>query len=262
MGFLTGKRALITGVASTRSIAYGIASAMHREGAELAFIYLNDKFKDRVTEIAASFDSDKVFPCDVSQDDQIDRLFTELKTHWDGLDIIIHSLAYAPADQLAGDYVSSVTREGFRIAHDVSSYSFVALAKAGLPMMEGRKGAMLTLTYLGSQRVSQSYNVMGVAKASLEANMRYMANSLGPKGIRVNAISAGAIKTLSACGIKGFRKMLSHYEKVAPLQRKVDIAEVGNVAAFLCSDLASAVTGDIVYVDSGFHCVGVSDAEL
>ena len=253
MGFLTGKRALIVGLLSNRSIAYGIAEAMKREGAELAFTYQIDKFQDRVTKLAAEFDSSIVLPCDVSDDAQIDAMFAQLGQHWDGLDIIVHSVAFVPKVALDGDYLDSVTREYFRIAHDVSSYSFAALAKAGLPLMQGRKGALLTLSYLGAERTMPNYNVMGVAKASLEANVRYMAQSLGPKGIRVNAISAGPIKTLAAAGIANFRKMLGHVEAYAPLRRSVTIEDVGNVAAFLCSDLAAGVTGEITYVDGGFN---------
>lgn len=253
MGFLTGKRALIVGLLSNRSIAYGIAEAMKREGAELAFTYQIDKFHDRVTKLAADFDSSIVLPCDVSDDAQIDAMFTQLGQHWDGLDIIVHSVAFVPKVALDGDYLDSVTREYFRIAHDVSSYSFAALAKAGLPMMQGRNGALLTLSYLGAERTMPNYNVMGLAKASLEANVRYMAQSLGPKGIRVNAVSAGPIKTLAASGIAGFDKMMAFNDTHAPLRRNVTIEEVGNVSAFLCSDLASGVTGEITYVDGGMN---------
>ena len=253
MGFLTGKRALIAGLLSNRSIAYGIAQAMRREGAELAFTYQTEKFQDRVTKLAAEFDSSIVLPCDVSDDAQIDAMFQQLGQHWDGLDIIVHSVAFVPRAALEGDYLESVTRENFRIAHDVSSYSFAALAKAGMPMMQGRNAALLTVSYLGAERTMPNYNVMGVAKASLEANVRYMAQSLGPKGIRVNAVSAGPIKTLAASGISGFDKMMDFNEKHAALRRNVTIEEVGNVAAFLCSDLASGVTSEITYVDGGFN---------
>jgi len=253
MAFLANKKILVTGLLSNRSIAYGIAAAMKREGAELAFTYQGEKLKDRVADLAREFDSDLVFPCDVSNDEQIAQLFADLGKHWDGLDGIVHSVAFVPKDALAGDYLDSVTREYFRIAHDVSSYSFAALAKAGLPMMQGRNAALLTLTYLGSIRTVPNYNVMGLAKASLESNVLYMAQSLGPKGIRVNAISAGPIKTLAASGISDFGKSLKHVEKNAPLRRNVTIEEVGNVAAFLCSDLASGVTGEITYVDAGFN---------
>lgn len=253
MGFLTGKRALIVGLLSNRSIAYGIAEAMKREGAELAFTYQIDKFQERVGKMAAEFGSDIVLPCDVSDDAQIDNLFAELGKRWDGLDILIHSVAFVPKVALDGDYLESTTREYFRIAHDVSSYSFTALAKAALPMMEGRNGALLTISYLGAERTLPNYNVMGVAKASLEANVRYMAQSLGPKGIRVNAVSAGPIKTLAASGISGFDRIIGFYETHAPLRRNVTIEEVGNVSAFLCSDLASGVTGEITYVDAGFN---------
>lgn len=256
MGFLTGKRALITGLLSDRSIAYGIAAAMKREGATLAFTYQGEKIKDRVAGLAKEFDSDLVLACDVSSDAEIDELFNTLSQHWDGLDAIVHSIAFVPKDALAGDYLDSVTREYFRIAHDISSYSFAALGKAARPLMDGRNGALLTLSYLGAERTVTNYNVMGVAKASLEANVRYMADSLGPKGTRVNAISAGPIKTLAASGISGFSKILSHNEQSAPLRRNVTIEEVGNAAAFLLSPLASGITGEVVYVDAGYHIVG------
>lgn len=260
MSFLKGKRALITGLISDRSMAYGIAEAMHREGAELAFTYQNDRFKDRVDEMAAKFNSSITLPCDVSQDEEIVRTFTALAKYWDGFDILVHSIAFAPADQLQGDYLENLTREGFRVAHDVSSYSFAALAKAALPMMQNRQAALLTLTYIGSIRTVPNYNIMGLAKASLEANVRYLANSLGPLGIRVNGLSAGPIRTLAASGIKGFRKMLDTNEKIVPLRQNTTIEQVGNAAAFLCSDLASGITGDILYVDGGFHTVGVSES--
>ncbi len=261
MGFLQGKRVLIVGVASTRSIAAGIASAMAREGAELAFTYQTEKLKSRVEKIAQQCGSDPalIFPCDVANDDQIDAVFSELATHWDGLDTIIHSVGFAPREQLQGSYVDSVTREGFQIAHDISAYSFAALAKAGKDMMAGRNGSLLTLSYLGAVRAIENYNVMGVAKASLEANVRYMAYSLGENGTRVNAISAGPIKTLAAAGIGDFGKMLAYGERNSPLRRNVTIDEVGNVAAFLCSDLASGVTGEITYVDAGYNIIGIGD---
>ncbi len=261
MGFLAGKRALIVGVASNRSIAWGIAEAMHDQGAELAFTYQTEKLQSRVQAIAEQTGSSIVLPCDVASDDDIANLFSELKRHWDGYDILIHSVGFAPREQLEGDYMDVIDREGFRVAHDISSYSFVALAKAGLPMMQGRQAALLTLTYLGSLRAMPSYNVMGLAKASLEANVRYMAQSLGPKGIRVNAISAGAIKTLAAAGISGFRSMLAYAEQTAPLRRTVTPREVGNAAAFLCSDLASGITGEITYVDAGQNIVGLAGME-
>lgn len=259
MAFLSGKRGLIVGVASPRSIAWGIAEAMHHEGAELAFSYQTEKLKSRVEGIAEECGSDIVLPCDVASDEQIDALFADLGKHWDGLDILVHSVGFAPRDQLEGDYMDVVTREGFQIAHDISSYSFAALAKAAMPLMEGRNGAMLTLTYMGSVRAMPSYNVMGLAKASLEANLRYMAQSLGPRGIRVNAISAGPIKTLAAAGISQFRKMLDHVEHTAPLRRSITPREVGNVAAFLCSDLASGVTGEITFVDAGYNILGMAE---
>ena len=261
MAFLQNKNILITGLLSSRSIAYGIAKAMHREGAQLAFSYQGERIKDRVVDLAAEFDSKLVLPCDVASDGEIDALFAELGNQWKGLDGIIHSIAFAPREALAGDYLDSVTREAFRIAHDVSSYSFAALAKAGLPMMQGRSAALLTLTYLGAERSFPSYNVMGLAKASLEANVRYMAQSLGPRGIRVNAISAGPIKTLAAAGIGSFGKLLAFSEKQSPLRRNVTIDEVGNTAAFLCSDLASGITGEITFVDAGFNTTAVGQIE-
>ncbi len=257
MGFLQDKRILITGVASNRSIAWGIAKAMHREGAQLAFTYQTDKLKGRVEKFAAECDSDITLPLDVSSDEQIENVFTELAKSWDGLDGIVHAIGYAPREELEGTYIESVTREGFAIAHDISSYSFAALAKAGRSMMEGRNGSLITLSYLGAVRTIPNYNVMGVAKASLEANVRYLADSMGPDGIRVNAISAGPIRTLAASGISGFKSMLSEAEKTVPLRRNVTIDEVGNAAAFLCSDLASGITGDVMYVDSGYHIVGM-----
>jgi enoyl-[acyl-carrier protein] reductase I len=256
MGMLEGKRALIVGVASNRSIAWGIAQAMRREGAELAFTYQNEKLRERVEEFAAQTGSKITLPCEVSSDSEIQAVFEKLRAHWDGLDILVHSVAFAPREMLEGAYLDSVTREGFLLAHDVSSYSFAGLARAARPLMQGRRGAMLTLTYIGSVRAMPNYNVMGVAKASLEANVRYMAASLGPEGIRVNAISAGPIRTLAASGIKGMRDFLTHVEQVSPLRRNVTTDEVGNVAAFLCSDLASAVTGEITYVDCGYNSVG------
>jgi len=257
MGFMSGKRALIVGLASNRSIAWGIARAMQREGAELAFSYPNEKMSERVAKMATECGSDIVLPCDVSSDTQIEALFAELGNRWDGLDIIVHSVAFAPADQLAGDYLDCVTREGFAIAHDISSYSFAALAKAGYPLMKGRDGALLTLSYLGAVQTIPNYNVMGVAKASLEANVRYLAQSLGPLGIRVNAISAGPIRTLAASGISNFRKLLENFASAAPIRRNVTIEDVGNAAAFLCSDLAAGITGEITYVDGGYNIIGM-----
>ena len=253
MGFLQDKRILITGLLSNRSIAYGIARSMQREGATLAFTYQGEGVKERVLKLAGEFGSAIVLPCDVASDAEIDALFSALGARWDGLDGIVHSIAFAPREALAGEYLDGLTREAFRIAHDVSSYSFAALAKAGLPMMEGRKSALLTLSYLGAARSIPRYNVMGLAKASLEANVRYLAHNLGPKGIRVNAISAGPIKTLAAAGISGFNKILSFVEQNAPLRRNVTTDEVGNVAAFLLSDLAAGITGEITYVDCGFN---------
>lgn len=258
MGFLHGKRALIVGIASQRSIAWGIANAMHREGAQLAFTYQNDKLKSRVEEAAAEFGSSIVLPCDVADDAQIDGMFDALGKHWDGFDILVHSVAFAPREAIQGDYLDGLTREAFGIAHDISSYSLAALAKAARPLMKDRAGAIVTLTYLGGPRVVANYNVMGLAKASLEANVRYLAASLGPHGTRVNAISAGPIKTLAAAGISGFRKMLEYAENSAPLRRSVTIDEVGNVAAFLCSDLASGITGEVTYVDAGYNILGMA----
>ncbi len=258
MGFMQGKKVLIIGLASNKSIAWGISQAMHREGAELAFTYQNERLKDRVIKMAGECDSDISIELDVSSDDQINNVFTELGKHWDGLDCIIHSVAFAPRDALDGDYVNATTRENFSLAHDISSYSFTALAKAGREMMKDRKGSLLTLTYLGSQRAVTNYNVMGVAKASLEANVRYMANSLGAEGTRVNAVSAGAIRTLASAGINDFKSMLSKAADTAPLKQNVTIEQVGNVAAFLCSDLASGVTGEITYVDGGYNIAGIA----
>ena len=261
MGFMSDKKVLITGMLSNRSIAYGIAKAMHREGAALAFTFQGEGVKDRVTALAAEFGSDLIFPCDVTNDEQIDSLFADLGKRWDGLDGIVHSIAFAPREALSGDYLDSITRDAFRVAHDISSYSFAALGKRGLPLMTGRKAALLTLSYLGAERSMPNYNVMGAAKASLEATMRYMAFSVGPKGIRVNAISAGPIKTLAAAGIGSFGKILAYNEKIAPLRRNVTTEEVGNTAAFLCSDLASGITGEVVYVDAGFNTVAFATLE-
>jgi enoyl-[acyl-carrier protein] reductase I len=252
MGFLAGKRILITGMLSNRSIAYGIAQAAKREGAELAFTYQGERTRERTLGLAKDFGTDLVFPCDVGFDEQIDQLFADLRQHWDGLDGVVHSVAFVPKEALAGDYLSSVNREYFRIAHDISAYSFTAMAKAALPMMEGRKASLITLSYLGAIRSVPNYNVMGLAKASLESSVYYLAQSLGPKGIRVNAISAGPIKTLAASGISDFNKILDHVEKAAPLRRNVTIEEVGNAAAFLMSDLASGITAEVTYVDAGF----------
>jgi enoyl-[acyl-carrier protein] reductase I len=262
MGFLSGKKILITGVLSSRSIAYGIARACHREGATLAFTYVGERFKDRITELAAEFDSKLIFSCDVGSDQEIAALFQDLAKSWDGLDGLVHAIGFAPREAIAGDFLDGLSREGFRIAHDISAYSFAALAKAALPML--RPGAaLLTLTYLGSERVVPNYNTMGLAKASLEASVRYLAESLGPRNIRVNGISAGPIKTLAAAGIKGFSRILEFVASSAPLRRNVTIDEVGNVAAFYLSDLSSAVTAEITYVDGGFNNVigGIGSAE-
>lgn len=261
MGFLKDKRVLIVGLASKRSIASGVAEAMHKQGAKLAFSYQNDKLKPRVEKMAAEWGSHLTFDCDLGSDESIAGLFTQLGKHWDYLDVIVHSAAFAPAGQLEGDYVNAVTREGFGIAHDISSYSFVALAKAGREMLKDRNGALLTMTYLGAERALPNYNVMGLAKASLEANIRYMANSLGPENIRVNGISAGPIRTLAASGVKSFRKMLKYYENATPMRRNITTEDVGNTAAFLCSDLAAGITGEIVHVDNGFHMIAMPENE-
>ncbi len=255
MGFLAGKRILVTGLLSNRSIAYGIAGACREQGAELAFTYQNERFEGRVREMAAEFGSSLVFPCDVADDAQIAALFDGLKAHWDGFDGLVHAIAFAPREAISGGFLDGLSREAFQTAHDISAYSFGALAKAALPMMEGRRAAMLTLTYLGALRVVPGYNTMGLAKASLEATVRYLAEAVGPRGIRVNGISAGPIKTLAASGIKGFSKILSVVESNAPLRRNVTIEDVGNVAAFLLSDLAAGVTAEITYVDAGFSNV-------
>jgi enoyl-[acyl-carrier protein] reductase I len=257
MGFLAGKRALIVGVATDRSIAWGIAQAFHREGATLAISYANEKLKERVQPLADSLGA-ITLPLDVTVDTEIDAAFAKLKSEWGALDVLVHAVAYAPREALAGGFTESTSREAFRIAHDVSSYSLTALARGAAPLMAGRHGAVLTLSYLGAVKSIPSYNVMGLAKASLEANVRFLAADLGPQGIRVNGISAGPIKTLAAAGIAGFRKMLSRVAEVAPLRRNVTLEDVGNTAAFLASDLANGITGEIVYVDSGFNTVGMS----
>ncbi|WP_148862666.1 enoyl-ACP reductase FabI [Marinobacter fonticola] len=260
MGILKGKRALIVGVASKHSIAHGIAEVFHQQGAELAFTYQNEKLKSRVVGFAKEWGSELTFPCDVASDEEIDEVFKELGKHWDKVDIIVHAVGFAPGHELNGNYVDVTTREGFKTAHDISSYSFVALAKGARGMLNDN-GSLLTLTYLGAERVLPNYNVMGLAKASLEANVRYMASGLGPDGIRVNGISAGPIKTLAASGIKSFRKMLSENANRAPLKRNVTKEEVGNTAAFLCSDMASGITGEILYVDAGFNITGMGALE-
>jgi enoyl-[acyl-carrier protein] reductase I len=252
MGFLQGRRILVTGMLSNRSIAYGIAKACKREGAELAFTYQGEGVRDRVIDLAKEFGTDLVLPCDVADDAQIDALFAELGRRWDSLDGLVHAIAFAPREALKGGFHESVTRENFRMAHDISSYSLAALAKAALPLMQGRPGSIVTLSYLGAARSIPSYNVMGLAKASLEAGVRYLAASLGPGGIRVNAISAGPIKTLAAAGIGGFSKILHFVERNAPLRRGVTAEEVGNTTAFLLSGLASGITGEVIYVDAGF----------
>lgn len=258
MGFMQGKRVLIVGLASNRSIAWGIAQAMYREGAELAFTYQNEKLQSRVEAMAMQCNSNITVACDVSFDADIDSVFSKLKKHWNGLDCIVHSVAFAPKEALQGSYIDAVTRENFAVAHDISSYSFVALAKAGKDMLAGRNGALLTLSYLGADRAIPNYNVMGVAKASLDANVRYMAASLGESGTRVNAVSAGPIRTLASAGISDFKAMLNKVAVTSPLKKNVSIEEVGNAAAFLCSDLASGITGEILFVDAGYNIAGIA----
>ena len=257
MGFLTGKKLLITGLLSNRSIAYGIAKACHEQGAELAFSYVGERFKERITEFAADFGSKLVFDCDVGDDAQIDKLFADLSAVWPKFDGFVHSIGFAPREAIAGDFLEGLSREGFKIAHDISAYSFPAMAKAALPYLND-KSALLTLTYLGSLRIVPNYNTMGLAKASLEASVRYLAGAMGPKGIRVNGISAGPIKTLAASGIKDFGKLLKVVADVAPIRRNVTIEDVGNVAAFLLSNLAGGVTAEITYVDGGFSHTAVA----
>lgn len=258
MGFLAGKRALIVGLATERSIAHGIAQAMRREGAELAFTYQNERLKERVVELGAELGSALTVAMDVASDDEIRSAFEQLRRTWDSLDVIVHSVAFAPREALAGGFVDSTSRDAFKVAHEISSYSLTALAREGRPLMAGRNGALLTLSYLGAVRSIPSYNVMGLAKASLEANVRFLAAELGASGIRVNGISAGPIKTLAAAGIGGFRKMLAHVAHTAPLKRNITSEDVGNAAAFLCSDLAAGITGEILYVDGGYSTVGMS----
>lgn len=257
MTFLIGKKILISGIASKRSIAYGIAKVMKMQGAELALTYQNDKLKNRVKEIAKELDINITLSCDVSSDENISKLFFALKKHWKKFDGFVHSIGFAPIDQLSDDYLDAVTREGFKVAHDISSYSFVAMAKACITMLN-ENACLLTLSYLGAERVVPNYNVMGVAKASLEANVKYMAYSLGQKNIRVNAISSGPIRTLAASGIKNFRKMLTTYEEATPLKRKITIEDIGNTAAFLTSNFASAITGEIIHVDGGFNTIAIN----
>ena len=254
MAFLQGKKILITGVLSNRSIAYGIAQACHREGAELAFTYVGERFKDRITEFARDFGSELIFDCDVGSDEQINAVFADLGKTWNQLDGLVHAIGFAPREAIAGDFLDGLSREGFRIAHDISAYSFPALAKAAMPTLSSRS-ALLTLSYLGALRALPNYNTMGLAKASLEASVRYLAESLGKKGVRVNGISAGPIKTLAASGIKDFGKILNFVKENAPLRRNVTIEDVGNAAAFLLSDLAAGITGEITYVDGGFSQV-------
>jgi enoyl-[acyl-carrier protein] reductase I len=262
MGFLADKRILITGLLSKHSIAYGIAKACHREGACLAFTYQNERFQERLGKFAAEFDSSLIFPCDVAEDAQIEKLFADLATHWEGLDGLVHSVAFAPTVAIEGDFLDGISREAFHIAHDVSSYSYPALAKAARPLLlKGKNPALLALTYLGAQRTMPNYNTMGLAKASLEAATRYLAFCLGPQGIRANALSAGPIKTLAASGIGDFSKLLAYNAHHAPLRRNMTIEEVGNAAAFLLSDLASGITGEILFVDGGLNSTALGNTE-
>jgi enoyl-[acyl-carrier protein] reductase I len=259
MGFLSGKRALIVGLATDRSIAWGIAQAMHREGASLAFSHI-ERMTDRVVPLAKQVGSDITFVMDVASDEEIARGFSHLRTRWEGFDILVHAVAFAPREALIGSFIDATTRDGFRVAHDISSYSLTALARESLPFMQSREGSssIVSLSYLGAARSIPGYNVMGLAKASLEANVRFLAADLGVHGVRVNAVSAGPIKTLSAAGIPGLRKMLAHVAAAAPIRRNVTIEDVGNAAAFLCSDLAAGVTGEVLYVDGGYSTVGMS----
>ena len=261
MGFLAGKKILITGLLSKHSIAYGIAKACHREGAELAFTYQTERFEDRIKKFATEFGSDITIPLDVSSDEQIDALFVEIGKRWDGLDGLVHSIAYAPTEAIEGDFLNGISREAFRIAHDISSYSYAALAKGARPLMQGRKASLLALSYLGAERTMPNYNTMGLAKASLEAGVRFLAQSLGAKGIRVNGISAGPIKTLAASGIKDFGKLLTEFAATTPIRRTITIDDVGNTAAFLLSDLAGGISAEIVYVDGGFSHVAIGNPD-
>lgn len=263
MGFLNGKKVLIVGLASNLSIAWGIAQAMKREGAELAFTYQNERMKPRVEKMAAELgcDTQLIFPCEVTSDDEVNAVFSELNKHWDGLDCLVHSVAFAPREALEGNFLDGITRDNFALANDISAYSLVALTKAGRDMLVKNKGSVIAMTYLGAVKVIPNYNLMGVVKATLEANVRYLASALGEQGVRVNAISAGPIRTLAASGISGFRKMLEQFEKSAPLQKCVSIEEVGNVAAFLGSDLASGITAEVLYVDAGFNTVTMTGLE-
>jgi len=261
MGFLADKKILITGLISKHSIAYGIAKACCREGAQLAFTYQSERFEERLRKFAAEFGSSLCYPLDVTSDEQIDKVFADLAKEWDGLDGLVHSIAFAPAEAIEGDFLNGISRESFRIAHEVSSYSYPALAKAARPMMQGRHGSLLALSYLGAERTMPNYNTMGLAKASLEAATRYLAFSLGPEGTRANALSAGPIKTLAASGIGSFSKLLAYNAHNAPLRRNVIIDEVGNAAAFLLSDLASGITGEVLYVDGGMHSTALGNPD-
>lgn len=261
MGILSGKKALVVGIASNRSIAWSIAETLHQQGAEIAYTYLDEKLKKRVDKIAELTNSSVVLPCDVSSDKQIENLFEQLSAQWNELDILVHSVGFAPRELLQGEYLDNLTREGYQTAMDISSYSFAALAKAALPMMQNRDAALLTLSYLGAVRAMDNYNVMGIAKAALEANVRYLAHNLGPKGIRVNGISAGPIKTLAASGIGNFKSMLNHVAAKSPLRRNVTQQDVAHAATFLCSDWARGITGEITYVDGGYNIMGIADID-
>jgi len=258
---LEGKNILIVGVANKHSIASGIATSMFNHGANLAFTYQNERFKSKVELLAKGWNSNICLSCDVSNDEEIKNVFSKLEKIWEGIDVLVHAVGFAPSDQLDGDFLDSTTREGFKIAHDISSYSFIGLAKAAKKSMEGRNGSLITLSYLGSQKTLPNYNVMGLAKASLEASVRFLAVSLGKEGHRVNAISAGPIKTLAASGIKNFKKMLSYNSDRAPLGRNVSTEEVGNAATFLASDLSSGITGETLYVDAGFNITAIGSLE-
>ena len=261
MNLLKNKNILIVGVANKHSIAAGIAESMSENGANIALTYQNDRLKDNVLKLGKDWGVETFIPCDVASDSEITNAYSELSKKWDGIDAVIHAVGFAPREELDGDFLESTTREGFKIAHDVSSYSFIGLAKASKPLMEGRNGSLLTLSYLGSQMTLPNYNVMGLAKASLEASVRYLAVSMGKHGHRVNAISAGPIKTLAASGVKNFRKMLSYNASRTPIERNITTKEVGDAATFLSSDMASGISGEILYVDGGFNITAMGSVE-
>jgi enoyl-[acyl-carrier protein] reductase I len=254
---LEGKRGLVVGVANKRSIAWGIAQALAGAGMRLAFTYQGDRLRENVEELAGTLPGSLLYPCDVTSDTQIDAVFSALGGEFGALDTLVHSVAFAQREDLEGSFLAT-SREGFRVAHDVSAYSLVALTRAGAPLLEkSGQGSVLALTYLGSERVAGGYNVMGVAKASLEASVRYLAADLGPRGIRVNAISAGPINTLAARGVRGFTGMLEQHAAKAPLRRNVTVREVGDTALFLASPMASGITGEVIFVDGGYHIMAV-----